>query len=228
MTKLGKTQPMFRRGESADESRVTRGSARSAGALSRRASSPPPAGKVERQQTRPPRGRRTPAAPVAAPDFGPDLPAGAPGWMRRARRLSTALEQMIEQGSLSASAEASIERAFAAFELGSTDRHIAHVAHLVERAHRAIRNSARAELETAAVDCAEVLHQGLPPHVARRVTLDVVVDVVRGLRAEADGWKATVDGTSALLGWTGAASGHAAHAVRVALVDAPPRSEPSQ
>ncbi len=183
-------------------------------------SSPPPPGKVESNRVRPPRGRRTPSVNKSeGPDFGPPLPANAPGWMRRARRIVLALEKSIQDGKVSKSTEASIERAYAAYELGSSDRQIAGVAHLVERAHQAIRDTSRAELESAYVDCAEVLYQGLPAPVQRQKTFDEVVEAIRQLRKEADGWTAVISATSHLLGWDEGASAHAAHAIRIALLD---------
>lgn len=138
--------------------------------------------------------------------------------MRRARRLALALEGAIEAGEIDESTEACIERAFAAYELGSTDKQIATVAHLVQRAHEAIRDTRRSELESAYVDCAEVLLQGLPPHVQRQVSFDEVVDIVRELRREADHWAAIVGGTSRLLGWDEGARAHAVQAVRAAIL----------
>ncbi|MCA9629163.1 MAG: hypothetical protein KC766_15890 [Myxococcales bacterium] len=175
--------------------------------------------------TDPPPGRRTPARPLKAPDFGGDLPRNAPGWMRRARRMALALEAAIHSQSISDTTEACIERAWAAWELnGSSDAEIARVSHIAERAHTAIRNTPRAELAEAVNDCAEVLWNALPSHVLRSATFEQVVEVVRGMKAEADPWKAVLEATCSLLGWTDTSNAHAAQAIRIALVDHPPSS----
>ena len=238
MTKLTKTQRLFDDGgdggRRAPGRRKRKGTDDSVGLVGHKSigpkksrTVPPPPGKAELSRTRPPRGRRTPATPREAPEYGPPLPANAPGWMRRARRVLGAMQQALEAGEISESTEAAIERAFAAFELGLSDKQISRVAHLVERAHSAIRETSRAELESAYHDCAEVLHQGLPVHVQKKMSFDTVVDVVRRLRREADAWKAVVDGTAELLGWSEAATAHGAHAIRVALLAEPPSSRES-
>lgn len=176
-------------------------------------------------EMQPPLGRRTPSGPLKAPDFGADLPKNAPGWMRRARRMTLALESAIRAGRVGDATEACIERAWSAWELnGSSDAEIARVAHVVERAHQAIRNTARSELTEAVNDCAEVLWNALPPHVLRSATFEQVVDVVRGLKVEADPWEAVLSATSVLLGWVDASQAHAAQAIRHALVEHPPSS----
>lgn len=178
-------------------------------------------------QTPAPRGKRTPPAkPSAPPELViRELPRGAPGWMKRARRMALALESAIAAGEASGTTEACIERAWAAWELdGSSDRQIAIVAHLVQRAHSAIRETNRAELQTAYADCAEVLWHGLPPHLQKRVPFETVLTLVRELRKEADGWAAVVKATALILGWHQTSISHAAHAVRVALEDHPQSS----
>ncbi|MGE0321286.1 MAG: hypothetical protein AB7K71_11305 [Polyangiaceae bacterium] len=173
----------------------------------------------------PPPGRRTPARPLKAPDFGGDLPRNAPGWMRRARRMALALEAAIQAQSISDTTEACIERAWSAWELnGSSDAEIAHVSHIAQRAHTAIRNTPRAELAEAVNDCAEVLWNALPAHVLRSATFEQVVEVVRGMKAEADPWTAVLDATCSLLGWTDTSRAHAAQAIRIAVLDHPPSS----
>jgi len=162
------------------------------------------------RRMRSPNPRRT--ARVLDPE-GRALPQGAPGWMRRARRLANALEQAISAIEVDLSTETAIERAFAAFELGFTDKEIARVAHLVETAHAAIRETPRSDLEGAYIDCARVLHRGLPRLVRRLADLDDAIEVVRSLRREPNATNAIVEGTARLLGWMELGREHAAHAV---------------
>jgi hypothetical protein len=96
------------------------------------------------------------------------------------------------------------------------------VSHLCRRAHDAIRNTSRAGLEAAYVDCARVLHLGLPSVLRRRVSIEVVTDAVRGMRREADRWVAVVDATMLLVGWVDANRARAAEAIRRALQEHPP------
>jgi hypothetical protein len=142
--------------------------------------------------------------------------------MVKGRSLSLTIETAIATGRSSRKLEAAIERAYAAFHLDSiSEVHIARVAHLVRRAHDAIR-SAKNSLDSAHQDCAKVLHLGLPSALRRKLALDDVVDVVRRLRREADSWLAVVDGTMVLLGWSDNLRGRAAHAIRLALDEHPP------
>jgi hypothetical protein len=180
---------------------------------------PPPPESDELSHTRPPEGNRTPSAARMAPDFGSSLPENAPGWMLRARRMSLALEQAIVSGAPKPSVEASIERAWAAWELdGSGDKHVARIARLVAQAHTAIRETAANDLERAYGECAQVLWASLSRQVKSKQDFPGVTEVVRGLRLEADPWAAVVDATAKLLGWTHASRAHAAHAVRVAIL----------
>jgi hypothetical protein len=145
--------------------------------------------------------------------------------MLKGRALSLAIEAAIATGRMPPQLEAAIERAYGAFHLEMVpDTHIARVAHLTRRAHEAIRG-ARGGMETAYVDCAKVLYLGLPSAIRRRLRVDDVVEVVRALRREADGWLAVVDGTMVLLGWSHAVRTRAAQAIRVALDEHPPASE---
>src|SRR5689334_21287557 len=133
-------------------------------------------------------GRLESAEPTQATDLG-TLEKGMPAWLAKARVLAAALEEVQRTGAASPKLQACIERSHAAWNLdGSTTRNISRVAHLVQRAHEAIRGTSRAALETAYSDCARVLHLGLPSAIKRRVQLDVVIELVRGLRREADGW----------------------------------------
>jgi hypothetical protein len=167
-------------------------------------------------------GRVDAAEPAAATDLAP-LERGVPGWLSKARALSTALEEAQRTGAASPKLQACIERAHAAWNLdGATTRHVARVAHLAQRAHEAIRNTSRAALETAYADCARVLHLGLPSALRKRAQLDVVIDLVRSMRREADGWVAVVEATMVLFGWTDAYRLRAADAIRQALEEFPP------
>lgn len=180
---------------------------------------PPPPGSEELSHTCPPVGRRTPSASRQAPSFGPPLPENAPGWMLRARRMSLALEEAILSGAPALPLEACIERAWAAWELdGTTDKQVARVARLVDKAHTAIRETPAEKLETAYNECAQVLWAGLPRQVKSKQDFAALLIILRDLRAEADSWAAVVDATSKLLGWSKAARAHAAQAVRAAVL----------
>jgi hypothetical protein len=179
-----------------------------------------------------PGGRKTPhlgridaAEPGPSAEIAP-LERGATSWQTKARALSAALEEAQRTGAASPKIQACIERAHAAWHLdGASPRHVARVAHLAERGHDAIRSTSRAALEAAYSDCARVLHLGLPSAVKRRVQLDVVVEIVRTMRREADGWAAVVEATMVLLGWADANRARAAEAIRGALQEFPPEGE---
>lgn len=150
----------------------------------------------------------------------------APPWLVKARALMSALEEAERTGQASPKVQACIERAHAAWSLdGATTRNIARVAHLAQRGHEAIRQTSRAAVDSAYVDCARVVHLGLPSALKKRVELDTVVEIVRAMRREADGWVAVVEATMALLGWNEANRGRAADAIRQALEEFPPESE---
>jgi hypothetical protein len=139
--------------------------------------------------------------------------------MLRARRLALALEETIARGQPTASTEACIERAWAAWQLdGSTDRQIARVAQLVETAHGAIRSAQESQLPQAVRDVADVIWAGLPRTAKSHTSFEKLVQVVRGLRQDPDPWSAAVNATAKLLGWHDASRAHAAHAIRVALM----------
>lgn len=146
------------------------------------------------------------------------LPANAPDWMRAARALSDALETAIAQGSVGSTELAAIERAWAAWTLGGvTTAQILRVAHLVRRAHTAIRETKRAELDLAYRDCAGVLYGGLPSALRQGLPFERALLVVRNLREEADGWAAVVEGTAELLGWKDYARMCAASILRIVI-----------
>lgn len=178
---------------------------------------PPPPKEDEFRPGPAPRGTRTPALQAQPPELE-GLPDHAPGWMKRARRLSIALETAISGGQVDPVQLVALERAFAAYEMsGTDDETIVTVSHLCERAHTAIRERFRDGAQRAYEDCAQVLHAGLPRAVRRAVEVDDVVPVVREMRSEADPWVAVVNATSKLLGWDGRARAHAAQAIRAAI-----------
>jgi hypothetical protein len=175
-----------------------------------------------------------PSADLAAFAGQPELPpeanrvaskkpghaASAPEWLRAAEELVTWLEQRIARGSVEANEQAAIARVWAAFCLGgASEEQILRVAHIVQRAHTAIRETPRAhhDLQAAFHAAAGVLHAGLPSAIQKRMPLERTVAVVRRLRDEADGWTAIVEGTTELLGWTDYARIHAASAIRAVL-----------
>jgi hypothetical protein len=175
-----------------------------------------------------------PSADLAAFAGQPELPpetnraaskkprsaASAPEWLRAAEELVTWLEQRIARGSVEPNEQAAIARVWAAFCLGgASEEQILRVAHIVQRAHTAIRETPRAhqDLQAAFHAAAGVLHAGLPSAIQKRMPLERAVAVVRRLRDEADGWTAIVEGTTELLGWTDYARAHAAGAIRAVL-----------
>lgn len=149
-----------------------------------------------------------------------------PEWHRAASSLAAWLTERIERGSVEPVEQAAIARAWAAFCLGgATEPQILRVAHIVQRAHSAIRESPRGhqDLQAAFHAAAGVLHAGLPSDIKQRMPLERVVYVVRRLREEADAWTAIVQGTTELLGWTDYARVHAATAIRAVLERSRPR-----
>jgi hypothetical protein len=170
-------------------------------------------------------GRRSLPPPPRPPDFDSLVPpeGRAPNWLAHGRALAEALQEALESGADSPKLQAAVERAYGAWNLdGISVRHISNVSHLCRRAYDAIRNTSRAGLEAAYVDCARVLHLGLPTALRRRVSIELVVDAVRTMRREADRWIAVVDATMLLVGWTDANRARAAEAIRRALQEHPP------
>jgi hypothetical protein len=148
------------------------------------------------------------------------LPGSAPEWLRAARALGDWLEERISAGSVEPVEQAAIARIWAAFCLaGVSESQILRVAHLVQRAHTAIRETPRASLDLQAAfhAAAGVLHTGLPSSIRQRMPLERVVAVVRRMHEEADEWTAIVEGTTELLGWSDYARVHAATAIRAVL-----------
>src|SRR6187549_3050192 len=89
------------------------------------------------------------------------LPPLSPEWMRAARALADWLEERIRGGTIDAVEQAAIARTWAAWSMsGASEVHIVRVAHLVGRAHGAIRRTPRQspQLQAAHHACAGVLH----------------------------------------------------------------------
>ena len=148
------------------------------------------------------------------------LPPLAPEWMRAARALADWLEERIQSGSVDAVEQAAIARTWAAWSMsGASEAHILRVAHLVGRAHGAIRGTPRQtqQLQAAYQACAGVLHSSLPVSIRDRMPFERALFVVRKLHDEADRWAAIVDGTSELLGWKDYARVHAAAVLRAMI-----------
>jgi hypothetical protein len=146
------------------------------------------------------------------------LPPGAPEWMRAARMLADALEESIAAGEIDTVQHAAVARAWAAYALGGVKpRQVLKVAHLVSRAHRAIRDTQREQLDIAYRDCADIVFRGLPSEVRSRMPFERVMLLVRSLRHEADAWAAVVEGTCELLGWKDYARSHAAAVIRAVI-----------
>lgn len=148
----------------------------------------------------------------------PPLPRDAPPWMVEARELSLRLERAIAQRSISRSGQLRVHRASLAFTaMDSSNPRIVRVAHVVRRAHRAIRETQRQLLEPAFRDCAEILYGGLSTRMRQNISFEAVLQIVRELYEEADPWVAVVVATATLLGWRDASLMHAAEAVRCAI-----------
>jgi hypothetical protein len=147
------------------------------------------------------------------------LPPMAPEWMRAARALADWLEKRIAQGMVDPAEQAAIARTWAAFALGgATDPQILRVAHLIHRAHLAVRELPRDDrLQLALRSAASVIHVGLPSRIIKRMPLERAVYVARMLYDELDSWAAIVEGTSELLGWKDYARVHAASVIRAVL-----------
>ncbi|MEI9939836.1 MAG: hypothetical protein WDO69_21665 [Pseudomonadota bacterium] len=148
------------------------------------------------------------------------LPPLSPEWMRAARALADWLEERIRNGTVDAVEQAAIARTWAAWSLsGATEAHILRVAHLVGRAHSAIRGTPQQsqQLQSAYHACAGVLHSSLPTGIRERMPFERALFVVRKLHEEADHWAAIVDGSAELLGWKDYARVHAASVLRAMI-----------
>ncbi|MEP7051174.1 MAG: hypothetical protein ABJB12_12520 [Pseudomonadota bacterium] len=148
------------------------------------------------------------------------LPPLAPDWMRAARALADWLEARIRNGSVGSVEQAAIARTWAAWSMGGTsEAHILRVAHLVGRAHTAIRDTSRQSqhLQAAYQACAGVLHTSMPTSIRERMPFERALFVVRELHQEADHWAAIVAGTAELLGWKDYGRVHAAALIRAVI-----------
>ena len=148
------------------------------------------------------------------------LPPQSPEWMRAARALAEWLEERIRGGTIDAVDQAAIARTWAAWSAGgASEAHILRVAHLVGRAHGAIRSTPRQnpQLHATHQACAGVLHSSLPTAIRERMPFERALFVVRKLHDEADHWAAIVDGTAELLGWKDYARVHAAAVLRAMI-----------
>lgn len=145
-------------------------------------------------------------------------PPGAPEWLQAAQALSQALGQLIARGSAGTVEQAAVARAWAAWCLGgASEAHVLKVAHVVGRAHAAIRQSQRTDISSAITACASVLHSNLPSVIRERMPFARIVLLVRALRDQADAWAAVVEGSAELLGWKDYALGHAASVIRAVI-----------
>ena len=145
--------------------------------------------------------------------------------MNQGKLLAGAIGNALAAGEAGSRLQSRIERAWAAWQLGEfTDHEISRVAHLVRRAHQAIREAPKKAVERAYADCAHVLHGGLPSQVRRRVPMESVLVLVRDLRNAVSAQAAVVEGTMRLLGWDELFRGVAAEAIRVAWEEDPPVS----
>ncbi len=148
------------------------------------------------------------------------LPPLSPEWMRAARALADWLEERIRGGTVDSLEQAAIARTWAAWSMGgASEASILRVAHLVGRAHGAIRGTPRQDqrLQAAYQACAGVLHSSLPTAIRERMPFERALFVVRRLHDEADHWAAIVDGTAELLGWKDYARVHAAAVLRAMI-----------
>lgn len=148
------------------------------------------------------------------------LPPDAPEWMRAARALADALRVLVEKAAADPVEQAAVARAWAAWSLGGvSEAHVLQVAHLVSRAHTAIREppAAGTRPETRFSAAAGVLHTALPSAIRSRMPFERTLFVVRELEKEANAWTAVVEGTAELLGWNHYARIHAASVIRAVL-----------
>ena len=150
------------------------------------------------------------------------VPPPAPDWMRAAQALVNELSALLEAPeAISADQEGRIARVWAAWSMGGvSEAQLLRVAHLVMRAHNALREmKARdaEELQAALVAAARVLQAGLPSALRECVPFERTLLVVRQLHATSDLWAAVVEGSAELLGWTHYAKIHAAAVIRSAV-----------
>lgn len=160
------------------------------------------------------------SAEKAARGARESLPPLAPEWMRAARALADWLEACVRAGTVDPVDQAAIARTWAAWSMGGTsEAHILRVAHLVGRAHTAIRDTSRQshQLPAAYQACAGVLHSSMPASIRERMPFERALFVVRKLHEEGDHWAAIVTGTAELLGWKDYGRVHAAAIIRAVI-----------
>lgn len=154
-------------------------------------------------------------------------PTVAPDWMRAAQALITGLQALVERGSVEPHELVAVARTWAAWSLaGVAEPQVLRVAHLVSRAHAALRELTQTgpELHARLRAAAGVLHSGLPASVRERMPLQRVVYLVYQLREFSDPWRAVVEGTAELLGWKDYARAHAAAAISAMMARASTRT----
>lgn len=150
------------------------------------------------------------------------VPPPAPDWMRAAQVLVNQLGALLAApDEIAPEHEAAIARVWAAWSMGGvSEAQLLKVAHLVMRAHSALRSVTTEkpdELDAAHVGAACVLQAGLPSALRDRFPFERILLVVRQVHATADPWAAVVEGASELLGWTHYARIHAAAVIRTAI-----------
>jgi hypothetical protein len=148
------------------------------------------------------------------------MPPPAPDWMRAAQTLVAELTELLRAGpEIDAPQESALARAWAAWSLGgASEAHVLRTAHIVMRAHSALRDAPeRGNPRGAHMAAARVLHAGLPSALRDAMPLERALLVIKEIDGEPDAWSAVVRGTSELLGWTDHARSHAAVVVRMAI-----------
>ncbi len=150
------------------------------------------------------------------------MPAPAPDWMRAAQTLVNQLSALLAAGhEIAPMHEAAVARAWAAWSMGgASEAHVLRVAHLVMRAHGALRDLTREGVEalnSAHVSAARVLFAGLPSAIRASMPFERVLLVIRHIHGVSDPWAAIVQGTAELLGWTDYVRIHAAAVIRSAI-----------
>lgn len=158
----------------------------------------------------------------AARKLRESLPPPAPDWMLAAQNLVNQLTHLLAGGEdIPPEQEAAVARAWAAWSLGgASEAHVLRVAHLVMRAHTALRGiviERRDKLNSALVAAARVLHAGLPSALRDSMPFERALLVTRRIHDTQDPWAAIVEGTAELLGWSDYARIHAAAVVRAAI-----------
>jgi len=148
------------------------------------------------------------------------MPPPAPDWMRAARTLINELTELVDQGpDIDPNMESAVARAWASWSLGgASEAHVLRTAHIVMRAHSALRDAPESKNPRQThMAAARVLHAGLPTALRDAMPLERCLLVIRQIHDEPDAWAAIVSGTSELLGWTDHARSHAAAVVRMAI-----------